>query len=169
VNGRSAIALASAATALAALGVAGGVDAQPAEAATAGSVKVERALVKEMNRARARHGLSGLRARAKLTQPARSHSSYLMATGRFAHEGPGGAPFWARLVAAGNPRTKTLGENLAMASGCGVGAARQAVRMWLESPGHRANLLHPRFRFAGAGVAVAQDCSTMILTADYSS
>lgn len=167
MTGRALTATALAAAALAAVTFSGAQEAQAAPSADA--IAVERALVKEMNKVRARHGLRGLRANAKLTRPARSHSAYLLSTGTLAHEGPGGAPFWARLVAAGTPRTRTLGENLAMASGCGVGAARQAVRMWLDSPGHRANLLHPRFRFAGAGIASAGDCSATILTADYSS
>ena len=39
--------------------------------------------------------------------------------------------------------------------------------MWMASPGHRANLLNPRFRFVGSGAATDADCSLTILTADY--
>ena len=41
--------------------------------------------------------------------------------------------------------------------------------MWLASPGHRVNLLNPRFHFVGSGVAVAPGCAETILTADYGS
>jgi uncharacterized protein YkwD len=169
MHGRARAAVTTAALALAMLGMAGTASAEDATAAPSATAAVERALIKEMNLARARNGLPGLRARATLTRPARSHSAYLLARGILEHEGPGGAPFWARLVKAGYPRASTLGENLAMAPGCGVRAAREAVRMWLDSPGHRANLLHPEFRFTGAGVASADDCSSTVLTADYGS
>jgi uncharacterized protein YkwD len=122
-----------------------------------------------MNRVRAKRGLRALRARATLTRPARAHSRYLLQRGTIAHEGPGGAPFWTRLVAAGYPRNRTMGENLAMTYGSGLEVARRTVRLWMGSPGHRANLLNPRFRHTGAGVARSADFSMVILTADYGS
>ena len=164
--------VATAAVALAALGAAAGSGAgaeQAAAAASATTPQVEKALVKEMNRVRAKRGLRALRARATLTRPARAHSRYLLRHGKFAHEGRGGKPFWTRLVAAGYPRSRTMGENLAMTYGSGLDVARRTVRMWMKSPGHRANLLNPRFRHTGAGVARSADFSTVILTADYGS
>ena len=172
MRGRALTPIATAAVGLAALGVAAGSGAGAQDAAAAPSAtapQVEKALVKEMNRVRATRGLRGLRARATLTRPARAHSRYLLAHDAFAHEGPGGRPFWTRLVAAGYPRTRTMGENLAMTYGSGLDAARRTVRMWMGSPGHRANLLNPRFRYTGAGVARSADFSTVILTADYGS
>ncbi len=47
-------------------------------------------------------------------------------------------------------RAPRVGENLAW----GVGAmarARAVVHMWLASPAHRANLLHPGYRLVGVG------------------
>ena len=172
MRGRALTPIATAAVALAALGIGAGSGAGAQDAAAAPSAtapQVERALIKEMNRVRAKRGLRGLRARATLTRPARAHSRYLLRRGTFAHEGRGGKPFWTRLVAAGYPRTRTMGENLAMTYGSGVGAARRTVRMWMGSAGHRANLLNPRFRYTGAGVARSADFSTVIITADYGS
>lgn len=134
-----------------------------------GSVAIERALLSEMNAARARHGRAPLRADAQLTRPARAHSGYLLRTGRFTHDGPGGAPFFKRLYAAGSAPSRSMSENIAQASGCGVGIARQTVGMWMASPGHRANLLNPRYRFVGSGVAAAAGCSFSLVTADYGS
>lgn len=129
----------------------------------------ERVLMQDMNRVRANHGLAPLRPAPELARPARAHSRYLLRTGLFTHDGPGGAPFWKRLVAAGSPRSRSMAENIAQAPGCGVGAARRSVRMWMASPGHRANLLNPRHRWAGAGVAVGRGCSMTIATATYGS
>ena len=46
-----------------------------------------------------------------------------------------------------------------MVPGCGTDVAARTVRMWLKSPGHRANLLNPAFRWVGAGAASDADCS----------
>lgn len=138
-------------------------------AATAGATRVERALVAEMNRVRARFGRGPLRPIATLTRPARAHSRYLLSSGALSHEDSDGAPFWVRLVAAGFPRNRAMGENLAMTAGCTAATARRTVRIWMASPGHQANLLNPAFRWTGAGVAATSDCSTTIITADYGS
>lgn len=139
-------------------------------AAAATDVRIERALVAEMNRARAGHGRPALRRVTTLARPARAHSRELLARGTFTHDSADGAPFWTRLVAAGFPRDRRMAENIAETPGCSVAAvARQTVRMWMASPPHRANLLDPRMRVVGAGAAIAADCSFTILTADYGS
>jgi uncharacterized protein YkwD len=43
----------------------------------------------------------------------------------------------------------------------------EVVRMWLDSPGHRANLLSRKFRVVGVGVASDNDCTTTVLTTDF--
>lgn len=143
--------------------------ASAATTPSAGDARIERALVTEMNRTRAKHGRPALRTIATLSRPARAHSRELLARGTFTHDGADGAPFWTRLVAAGYPRNRSMAENIAQAPGCGVGVARQTVRMWMASPPHRANLLDPRMHFVGAGAALAGDCSSTILTADFGS
>ena len=85
------------------------------------------------------------------------------------HDGASGAPFWSRIVAAGFSRHRRMAENIAMVDGCGRGAARRTVRMWLNSPPHRANLLDRRLRLAGAGVACNARTGLAIVTADYTS
>ena len=49
------------------------------------------------------------------------------------------------MVKAGFPANRRMGENLALVSGCDRAAATLTVNMWLKSPGHRVNLLNPRF------------------------
>ena len=145
---------------------------------------LERALLREMNVARAEYDVAPLKSEATLQQAARKHSRYLSKLGRLDHESAGGKPFWTRLVKAGFPRNSSMGENLALVGGCGRPAgyvqlrrnqrqtvnaseARRVVSMWLKSPGHRANLLNPDFRFAGAGVTTDSACSATVYTADY--
>ncbi len=168
--------LALAALALACAGpLAGGAvaqeDAEPSRplATSPSPARVEAALLSEMNRVRVARGRVALRVHGDLRRPARTQSRYLLRIGDLSHEGADGAPFWTRLVAAGFPRTRLMAENLAMVSGCELSGARRTVAMWMRSPGHRANLLNPRFRWVGPGVAVARDCSETYLTADYGS
>lgn len=143
----------------------------PAAAPRSGpsAVQLEDALLAEMNRVRTSRGRVALRPLATLRRPARAQSRFLLRTGTLTHDGPDGSPFWTRLVAAGFPRNRHMGENLAMMSGCPADAARRTVAMWMASPGHRANLLNTRFRWAGPGVAIGSGCSETYLTADYGS
>lgn len=157
------------AAALAALALGAAVTAAPARAQTGALPGFEAALVRETNAVRAEHGLPPLRRVAVLARPARAHSRYMALTGDFAHEGPGGAPFWRRLVAAGYPRYRRMAENIAEVPGCDAEAARSLVRLWMDSPPHRANLLDPRLRVTGGGAWTAGDCDAVMVTADYGS
>lgn len=150
-----------------ALALTSGVSAGPGAAAPARQPQVERIVLREMNVARAQNGLGALRPVRPLAVPARAHSAWLARTGVFQHEGPSGTPFWSRLVAAGFPRSAAMGENLALAGGCDAATARQVVRMWLDSPAHRANLLSPRFRLTGVGAVSTAGCETTLVTTDY--
>jgi uncharacterized protein YkwD len=56
-----------------------------------------------------------------------------------------------RIVAAGYPRNGvSVGENLAWGEET---AGTPAVEGWMESPGHRANILRREFREVGIGLA----------------
>jgi uncharacterized protein YkwD len=134
-----------------------------------GPAAIEKALVAEMNRVRSQRGRAPLRMSVTLRRPARAQSRYLLTTGRLTHEGPDGAPFWTRLVAAGFPRNRWMGENLALLGGCDRETARRTVAMWMGSPGHRQNLLSPRYRWVGVGSVSDGDCGTTVVTADYGS
>jgi uncharacterized protein YkwD len=94
----------------------------------------EKRLVERINDARAAHGLRQLRVRGTLSRGAHAWSRHLMRADSFYH---------ARLAAG-------TGEILAWGT-CSWFRPAQAVRMWLDSPGHRALLLRPGFRFVGTG------------------
>jgi streptogrisin C len=91
--------------------------------------------------ARARHGLAPLRASHSLRRSASAFAGRLMRTQRFAH---------AKRIHASS-RFHTLGETLAIRMGARRWRPCAVVRAWLRSAGHRALLLSPAFRYAGAG------------------
>ena len=113
-------------------------------ASTAALTRPESSLLTAMNEVRLANGLQPLRADARLERAARAHSSRMLRTGTFAH-----GAFNARIRRTG-VRAKRVGENLAW-GGAGLDAARTILRMWLASPEHRANLLHPGYRIVGVG------------------
>jgi uncharacterized protein YkwD len=137
--------------------------------ATWGTPRIETALVAEMNRVRAQRDRAPLRMSSTLRRPARGQSRWLLATGQLTHDGPDGSPFWTRLVDAGYPKISWMAEYLAQLGGCDAATARRTVQMWMDSPGHRTNLLNPRYRWVGVGVAVDAGCHTTLVTADYGS
>jgi uncharacterized protein YkwD len=66
----------------------------------------------------------------------------------FAHENPDGAQVWDRAVTAGY-RYRKVAENIA----AGQRTAAEVVRGWMESPGHRANILDGELTQIGVGHA----------------
>ena len=123
----------------------------------------ERAVLAEMNRVRAQHGLAGLRFDATLHRAARSHTRSMLASNVFTH-----GDFAARMKRFG-ARGPLLGENLAWGNGENARAAA-IVRMWLNSAPHRANLLRPGFRRVGVGALVGTfsgAAGARIVTADF--
>jgi len=139
--------------------MAGAADA----ASTTSLTQAESSLLSAMNSARAAHGLRPLRADGRLERAARGHSSYMLRTGTFAH-----GAFAARIRRVG-VRAPRIGENLAWSSGS-LTAARAIVSMWLASPEHRANLLHPGYRFVGVGAlrgAFAGQANALMVTTDF--
>lgn len=128
---------------------------------------IEAQVLQQMNAQRTARRLPALRRLAVLNRPARAQSAFMAASGAFQHEGADGAQFWVRLVKAGYPRTRAMAENIAMVSGCDATTAAQIVQLWMESPGHRANLLSRQMRNTGIGVVATDGCEEVYVTADY--
>ena len=146
---------------------------------------LERLALAATNEARTTRGLAPLRPDDRLTRAARAHSDDLARTGRFSHTGSDGSVAADRAERAG-VRYRALGENLYRSSLYASGfrtvgpegvverydwiapaaLAQEAVAAWLDSPGHRSNLLNPAFARAGTGVALDGDLG-WILTMDY--
>lgn len=99
---------------------------------------------------RAANGLRPLRIDTRLARAARLKLADNVRCGDFSHTACG-RPFTAVFEAAGY-RGAEVGENLAWAQGT-LASPRQVLRSWLASPGHRANLLSPRFTEIGIALA----------------
>jgi uncharacterized protein YkwD len=130
----------------------------------------EKAMIRGINHQRARYGLAPVRAGRGLNRAADYHSWEMLEGNYFAHSSRDGGPFDARVHRYAHPRA--LGETLAMlGGGCGRGSAREVVRMWMNSPGHRAILLSGRYRRIGLAKRVGSLGSThaCVVTADFGS
>jgi uncharacterized protein YkwD/uncharacterized membrane protein required for colicin V production len=100
-----------------------------------------------VNRARAENGLEPVNVDPTIRDVARSYSTTMFQQGYFAHiDQNGGNPF--DRMRAGGAAFRAAGENLALAPT--VQIAHDGL---MNSPGHRANILNPRYRRIGIGVA----------------
>lgn len=103
--------------------------------------------------ARAREGVQPLRLSEKLDRVAALKVDADLACDEFSHT-PCGSDFmtWFEAVGYGLGSSRyAVGENLAWGRGEDA-SPEQIMRMWLESPEHRQNLLSPRWREFGLGV-----------------
>ncbi|MEU6253960.1 CAP domain-containing protein [Streptomyces sp. NPDC047043] len=98
------------------------------------------------NRERARAGLRPLAADPHLTTAAQAHSADMVARAFYSHTSPEGSQPWDRAAAAG-ARRRSIGENIA----CGQRSPAEVVDGWMNSPGHRANILKADFTHIGIG------------------
>jgi uncharacterized protein YkwD len=109
-----------------------------------------------INRERAAHGERALVTNAHLEAAAQGHSNNMVADDYFEHVGPNGQTPVSRIRAAGylqNPRAGyAIGENIAWGT-LWLATPRAIVSAWMNSPGHRANILNPRYRETGIGIS----------------
>ena len=101
------------------------------------------AMVKKINKVRAKHGLRALRHAPSLTRSAGAYARVMMSRDFFGHSSHIQAP----------RRFRRLGEAIAYRRGHARSTAR-TLRAWLQSPGHRALILSSSFRYVGAGVSM---------------
>ena len=107
-------------------------------------------IVAAMNRERAAHGLGPLRLEPRLTLAAEDRVQDMMRKHYFDHVSPDGvSPFtWVR---ARGYRYRMVGENLAL----GYRGSASIVNGWMNSPGHRENILQSGFDEVGIAIADA--------------
>ena len=100
------------------------------------------------NRERTGAGLPPLAADPHLARAAQAYSTDMAVRAFYSHTSPEGTQPWDRAAAAGSTR-RSIGENIA----CGQRSAAEVVEGWMNSPGHRANILKPGFTHIGVGFA----------------
>jgi uncharacterized protein YkwD len=117
---------------------------------------VRAALVCLHNQIRARNGLPLLTDNAKLRRAAEGHSADMVRASYFEHTTPSGTTMVDRILAAGYVRADQgwlLGENLEWGTGS-LATPRGAMDAWMNSPGHKANILKRGYRHMGIGISL---------------
>jgi uncharacterized protein YkwD len=100
--------------------------------------KWETKVLRLTNARRKAHGVKPLKARKCPDHFAETWTRHMARTGDFEHQSLD--PFFRRCDGI-----RTAGENIAY----GYETPRALVRAWMHSPGHRANILNPRFHRIG--------------------
>ncbi|MBC8081168.1 MAG: SafA/ExsA family spore coat assembly protein [Gorillibacterium sp.] len=99
-----------------------------------------------VNQERAANGLSPLKANWQLSRVARTKSQDMRDRGYFSHTSPTyGSPF--DMMRAFRINFSSAGENIA----AGQTTAKQVMQSWMNSPGHRKNILSANYTEIGVG------------------
>ncbi|AWZ09844.1 hypothetical protein DRB89_41730 [Streptomyces sp. ICC4] len=114
---------------------------------SSGESGAESAVLSLVNKERAAAGCGALTANAKLSAAARTYSDTMARSGVMSHTGPDGSTMTTRVEAAGYGWSR-LGENIAR----GQADAAAVMKAWMNSPGHKANILNCDFREIGIGL-----------------
>lgn len=105
-------------------------------------------VVKLVNAERAKYGLGMLTQNWEVSRVARTKSEDMAARNYFSHTSPTyGSPF--NMMENYGIRFSAAAENIAM----GQRTPAEVVRGWMNSPGHRANILNRSFTQIGVGAA----------------
>ncbi|WP_244277294.1 CAP domain-containing protein [Geodermatophilus obscurus] len=126
-----------------------GTEPAPVARATAAAAAptAEAAVLALVNEARADAGCGALTADPALAAVARAHSADMRDRGYFSHTSPEGLSPFDRAEQAGVDHSRA--ENIAF----GQADAAAVMEAWLESPGHRRNILDCELTKLGVGVA----------------
>ena len=109
-----------------------------------------------LNAERRTRNLRPLRSNGRLARAALAHARDMVDRSYFSHDSPAGASVADRVNAAGYIRRRdrwAVGENLAWGTGSRA-TPSEIVQAWMESPGHKANILRADFRQIGIAIAV---------------
>ncbi|MGE4276842.1 MAG: SafA/ExsA family spore coat assembly protein [Lawsonibacter sp.] len=106
----------------------------------------EAEVIRLVNNIRQQNGLSPLTANWELSRVARYKSQDMLDKGYFSHTSPTyGTPF--QMIKAFGLSYRTAGENIAM----GYSTPEAVVNGWMNSSGHRANILNASYTQIGVG------------------
>jgi uncharacterized protein YkwD len=107
-----------------------------------------------LNRERNSRGLRDLKVSTKLQAAAQKHNDYMQKKRCFDHQCPGEKSLTGRLESIGwitrGLNAWAYGENIAWGSGR-LGSPASIVRSWMNSSGHKANILSNKFDEIGVG------------------
>lgn len=112
-----------------------------------GEDSVVEQIVRLVNEERASAGCRPVTLEERLTEAAQDYTDVMARSGVLSHTGPDGSTMAGRVEAAGYPWS-ALGENIAV----GQRTAAAVMDAWMNSEGHRANILNCNFEQIGVGV-----------------
>lgn len=119
----------------------------PATTSLAAPITTE-SIINLANVARAENGVGELKPNSLLSKAAQNKANDMLARQYFAHNTPDGQTPWSFIKAVGYSYT-TAGENLAI----DFTQVENMQAAWMNSPGHRANILNKNFTEIGIGIA----------------
>jgi hypothetical protein len=109
-----------------------------------------------LNQQRAAKGVGPLVENAALSTASAGYSQRMVSQGFFAHESPDGGTLVDRLTAVGylgGDAAWVVGENIGWGQ-ASLATPRSMVDAWMNSPGHRENLLSADYGQVGLGLAL---------------
>ncbi len=109
-------------------------------------------MLARVNEIRTERGRAPLVTEPRLKLAAARHARDLLVEEYYDHRGRDGSSVRDRAVAAGFSGRAALAENLAK----GIFSPSEVVDRWMESSGHRKNILNPRFTRMGNGLAFGE-------------
>lgn len=101
-------------------------------------------VVSKVNAARRKADLGPLQDDRRLARAAGARAASMAARGQLSHRG------WKRALRQAGVGGRVLGENVAY----DYPSAAAVMQGWLASPGHRRNIMSPRFRRIGVGCVI---------------
>ena len=107
----------------------------------------QKSVLNAVNSIRIQFSLPPLQLHPSLQQAAQDQAKLMAQTGKMAHKVKRGEGFKARLKRVGY--RGLAAENIAR----GQRSLGKVLTGWLNSPGHRRNMLHPRMRYFGLAAA----------------
>ncbi len=136
-----------------------GADLQPTDA---NLPQVAQATLCLLNVQRSGAGLAPLAEQAQLDQASSAYSRLMVEESFFAHVAPDGTQLTDRLTAAGylgQPGSWVVGENIAWGESY-LATPREIMTAWMNSAGHKANILSADYREVGLGIATGVPTSS---------
>ncbi|MDJ0588412.1 MAG: CAP domain-containing protein [Pleurocapsa sp. MO_226.B13] len=103
-------------------------------------------MAKLTNQVRAKYRLRPLRSNCRLYKAAQNHTVNMVKMRRISHTGSDGSSVGVRVKRVGY-QYSAVAENVAK----GQKTPSQVVQSWMNSPGHRKNILNPKYTEIGIG------------------
>jgi uncharacterized protein YkwD len=136
--------------------------APPSPEKVSGLTDQETEILGLVNQQRVRSGLAPLKFSARLAVVARGHSYDMAMRHYLAHNSPDGVAPADRISGVGIGY-RAVGENIYMDDGADSAEVPQrAMKGWLKSPEHLANIVSSKFTETGVGIAHSADGGTYV-------